>query len=57
MSAYKAGYEDARADALREIRWATRDIVELKEDPQERLHTLREDIAKLAKPEDARGKG
>lgn len=55
--AYEAGYNDARADALRELRYAIRDIVEFKEDPQERLRTLHGNIEKLAMPEDARGKG
>ncbi|WP_168335222.1 MULTISPECIES: hypothetical protein [Rhizobium] len=55
--AYEAGYEDSRADALRELRLAIRDIVELNEDAQERLSTLYTDIQELPMPEDARGKG
>lgn len=58
MSAgYTAGYKDARADALRELRYAIRDIVELKENPQERLRILHRDIENLAMPQDGRGKG
>lgn len=54
---YEAGYEDARADALRELRMAIRDIVELNENPSERLSILYTDIQELPMPEDARGKG
>lgn len=56
-SGYKAGYADARADALRELRYSIRDIVEHKEDPKERLGALYSDLEKLEMPTDGRGKG
>lgn len=54
--AYEAGYNDARADALRELRYAMRDIAE-GETVKTRLEQLYDDIETIAMPQDAKGKG
>lgn len=53
---YEAGYDDARADALRELRYAMRDIAE-GDTAKARLEQLYDDIQIIAMPQDARGKG
>lgn len=47
---YEAGYNDARADALRELRYAMRDIAE-GETVKGRLQQLYSDIETKAMPE------
>lgn len=54
--AYEAGYNDARADALRELQYAMRDISE-GDTAKARLEQLYDDIQTIAMPQDARGKG